>query len=221
MDAPQTDRFLHRVEEGMQLAYQARTQRHTHVDVLKDLKTGWSVHLMCQDKRGVESIKLLFLGESERHLPHFLVLESSRLALLPDDMIEPADNTLWSVGHPLLLTVRRNGRPFPDETRKYLSYPIESMTVCRPSLVHEAIDSKRTFTHEEWQTHKNCQDGVLSFGKNPVSLLLHRYSSKMDEYADFDENGYGVLGDGRKTKVYLDNDTLQLRMLRKGETNDG
>lgn len=172
------------------VSYQPAKQSVHLIDIAKDIRPGVQIFLECYDKsRGKARLSLLFLGISKASSPRFLVLGSTRLGLISEDIVEPADNTLWSVGHPVLFKVFRNERRYPDNDKVYKTFSIENIQVIRPSVIHEVIDARKEFTYTE-----SLVEGLgnsLSFGRNPMTLLLHDYSKCMPIYADFDEEGIG------------------------------
>lgn len=174
----------------------ASTQTLTAINVQKDLHAGSIVCLTGRSETlGQGAIRLLFLGASEAQpQPRFMVLESERTALQPEDVLCLCCSNAICVTHRAAFRVVRGGRPVPDDSHLYVTDRLESLSVQRPSLVHEVIDSKRSFTFSEEMALQRSADGgsVLSFGQNPMSLLLHDYSTLLPAYADFEADGTGT-----------------------------
>lgn len=195
MSKQAVDDYIASVINDVELSYQPSEQSVQFVDVCKDIKTGDQMTLIGRDKvRGLAKLSILYLGLSgKKARPQFLVLNSTRLGLVAEDIVEPADNTLWATGFPVLLAVFRNGRRFPNEENIYRTFPIEEIIMTKPSVIHEVIDAKGEFTYFEDSISKldDARNGRLTFGKNPMSLLLHDYSSKLPLYADFTGDGVG------------------------------
>lgn len=189
------DDYIASVINDIELSYQPSEQSVQFVDVCKDIKVGVQMTLIGRDKvRGLARLSLLYLGlSSKKARPKFLVLNSTRLGLVAEDIVEPADNTIWATGFPILLAVLRNGKRFPNEESIYRTFPIEEIIMTKPSIIHEIIDAKEEFTHFEESISRldDARNGRLTFGKNPMSLLLHDYSSKLPLYADFNADGMG------------------------------
>lgn len=189
------DDFISKVINEIELSYQPIEQSVQYIDVAKDIKPGIQISLSGRDKtRGLAKLDLLYLGASKtNNHPRFLVLGSTRLGLMEDDIVEPAENTLLAIGYPLLFAVFRNGKRYPNTESIYRTFQIETIVAVKPSIIHEVIDARSEFTFLEStisQTYA-VQEKSLSFGKNPMTLLLHNYSRKMPIYADFTDNGIG------------------------------
>ena len=187
--------FINTVVKEVELTYKPNRQLVQYVDVARDLTAGTEMWLEGNELgRGKARLHLLHLGSSSSpgHC-RFLVLESTRLGLQPEDIVEPADNTLWAVGHSVMLNVYRHGVRYPDAARVYRTYQIENIIKVLPSMVHEVIDSRHEFTFIEYVAEQ--QDKVvgnsLTFGRNAMSLLLHEYSRLLPIYIDFNEKGDG------------------------------
>lgn len=189
------DDYIASVINDIELSYQPSEQPVQFVDVCKDIKAGVLMTLIGRDKvRGLAKLCLLYLGASSKKArPQFLVLNSTRLGLIAEDIVEPADNTLWATGFRVLLAVFRNGRRFPNEESIYLTFPIEEIILTKPSVIHEIIDAKSEFRFREHTIPEldGAYSSCLTFGKNPMTLLLHEYSSKLPIYADFSDEGTG------------------------------
>lgn len=182
--------FINKVVKEVELTYKPNRQLVQYVDVARDLNAGTELWLEGNESgRGKARLHLLHIGgSSSPGRCRFLVLESTRLALQPEDIVEPADNTLWATGHPVMLSVYRQGRRYPDAVRVYRTYKIENIIKVLPSMVHEVIDSRREFTFMEDKPDKVV---ALTFGRNAMSLLLHEYLRLMPIYVDFNEKGDG------------------------------
>ena len=187
--------FINTVVKEVELTYKPNRQLVQYVDVARDLNAGTEMWLEGNEPgRGKAQLHLLHLGSSSSpDRCRFLVLESTRLGLQPEDIVEPADNTLWATGHPVMLNVYRHGVRYPDAARVYRTYQIENIIKVLPSMVHEVIDSRHEFTFIEYVAEQ--QDKVvgnsLTFGRNAMSLLLHEYSRLLPIYVDFNEKGDG------------------------------
>lgn len=160
------------------------------LDLKNDIKQGNILFIQGRDKdRGMARLRLLFLGLDEDFGTYlFFVLESSRLALRPNDKLSPAHTTLWVINSQLRFKVYRNDQRYPNDDLLYETFPIEYIAIERPNLFHQIIDSKKSFTYDEYKADR-LQGRNISFGNNPMSLLLHRHSDKMSAYADFMEDG--------------------------------
>lgn len=189
------DDYISRVYNEIELSYQPIKQSIQFIDVTKDIKQGLQIMLEGHDNtRGLAKLSLLYLGISRRDKqPCFMVLRSSRLSLIIEDILEPADNTLWSIGHPVLFKVFRNGERYPNSESVYRTFKIEDIVLVKPSVIHEIIDAKSDFTYLENSLSQigNTLNGTISFGKNPMTLLMHNFSSNMPIYANFDDEGVG------------------------------
>lgn len=195
MSRQTVDDYIASVINDVELSYKPSEQSVQSVDVCKDIKTGVKMTLIGRDRvRGEAKLTLLYLGLSRKNgHPQFLVLNSTRLGLIEEDIIEPADNTLWGTGYSILFTVSRDGKRYPNEESIYRTFPIKEIILTMPSVIHEIIDSKGEFSYFEDSISRldDARNGRLTFGKNPMSLLLHDYSSKLPLYADFNDDGVG------------------------------
>lgn len=160
------------------------------LDVRKDIRQGDILFMHSKDKnKGIAHLRLLFLGMDEDFGKYlFLVLESSRVALRPNDKLEPAETMLWTIDSQLRFKVYRNDMRYPSDDLLYQTFRIEYIAIDRPNLFQQIIDSKKTFTYDEYKSDQ-FKGQKVTFGKNPMSLLLHRHSDKMSIYADFLEDG--------------------------------
>lgn len=183
--------FIVKVVKEVELTYKPNRQLVQYIDVVHDLNAGIEMWLEGNEPgRGKARLHLLHLGSSSSPgRCRFLVLESTRLALQPEDIVEPADNKLWDVGHPVMLNVYRHGVRYPDTERVYRTYQLENIIKVLPSMVHKVIDSRREFTFREDVAEQ--LGNSLTFGRNAMSLLLHEYSRLFPIYVDFDEKGDG------------------------------
>ncbi len=191
MSTVSIDNCITKVRNTVELSHKPKEQSVQNVDISQSLKLGQQLKLYGSEKgRGEAHLHLLYVGVSKlTGYSRFMVLSSSRLALQPEDIVEPANNTLWSVGAPVYLSVYREGKRYPDEERVYRTYQLGCITLIKPSKVHEVIDSREEFTHVESTATNNMRN--ISFGRNPMSLLLHEYSRNLPIYADFNEKGLG------------------------------
>ena len=189
------DDYIANVINEIELSYQPVEQSVQFIDVAKDIKPGIQITLGGRDlKRGLARLSVLYLGMSRKNkYPRFMVLDSTRLSLIAEDVLEPADNTLWSTGHPILFKVFRNGERYPNAESVYRSYKIEEIILIRPSVIHEVIDARAEFTFMENSLSQlnDTYNGTITFGKNPMTLFMHNYSSNMPLYANFDDLGVG------------------------------
>lgn len=189
------DDYIANVINEIELSYQPVEQSVQFIDVAKDIKPGIQITLGGRDlKRGLARLSVLYLGMSRKNkYPRFMVLDSTRLSLIAEDVLEPADNTLWSTGHPILFKVFRNGERYPNAESVYRSYKIEEIILIRPSVIHEVIDARAEFTFMENSLSQlnDTYNGTITFGKNPMTLFMHNYSSSMPLYANFDDLGVG------------------------------
>lgn len=195
MSVSQIEDCLNSVVNNVALAYRPKEQCTQSIDVSDALKPGIEVILEGAEKgKGKCRLQLLFLGYSETvKQVRFMVLKSSRLCLLPEDIVEPEGNTIWAIGYPVLLKVYRNKKRYPDSMRVYRTLQIENISMVMPSVVHEVIDSRKEFTYLEHIANlsSGISDYSLSLGRNLMSLLLHEYSCSLPIYADFTEEGRG------------------------------
>lgn len=189
------DNLINDVRNNADHYRHATMQTVTALNVCKDLHEGNIVCLTGRsDTFGSGSLKLLFLGQSNVHLqPRFMVLESDRLALQPEDILCLCCSSVFNVTNRAAFSVFRGGRRVPDVHHLYVTDKLESISVQRPSLIHEVISSKRSFTFSEEMAYRQLKDGgeALTFGKNPMSFLLHAYSRLMPVYADFKDDDKG------------------------------
>lgn len=189
------DDYISSVYNEIELSYQPKEQSVQFIDVTKDIEQGLQIKLEGRDKtRGLAKLSILYLGISRKDKrPCFMVLNSSRLSLIVEDILEPADNTLWSTGHPVLFNVFRNGERYPNSESVYRTFKIEDIILVKPSVVHEIIDANSDFTYLENSLSQlsNTFEGSISFGKNPMTLLMHNFSSNMPIYANFDDEDVG------------------------------
>lgn len=159
---------------------------------LRQLPHGAQINLTALDKalNAVINISLLHLGCSTGR-PRLLVLQSSRLSLLPGDEVEPHTDAYLTVDHALTLDVWREGRRWPDAERVFHVSHITSLARLQPSPICEVTETALSFSWAEEQALSGGAEGALSFsfGKNPMSLLLHRHSRLLPLYADFDSSG--------------------------------
>lgn len=187
--------FINKVVKEVELTYKPNRQLVQYIDVARNLNAGTEMWLEGNEPgRGKARLHLLYLGNSSSPgRCRFLVLESTRLALQPEDIVEPADNTLWAVGNPVMLNVYRQGVRYPDAVRVYRTYQIENIIKVLPSMVHEVIDARSEFTFIEDVAKKQEKaiGNSLTFGRNAMSLLLHEYSRLLPIYIDFNEKGDG------------------------------
>jgi hypothetical protein len=187
--------FINTVIKNVEISYKQNRQFIQYVNVARDLNPGLELWLEGSETgHGKAQLHLLYLGSSASpgHC-RFMVLESTRLGLQPEDIVEPADNTLWAVGHPVMLNVYRQGVRYPDTERVYRTYQLENIIKVMPSMVHEVIDSCREFSFIEHVAEQQDEavGKSLTFGRNPMSLLLHEYSRLLPIYIDFDKEGVG------------------------------
>lgn len=191
IDEAFTDSYI---AEATSLITQGKTtgnfQPMLTLDVRKDIRRGDILFIHGRDKdKGIAHLRLLFLGWDEELGKYlFLVLETSRLALHANDKLEPAETMLWTIDSQLRFKVYRNDIRYPNDDLLYQTFRIEYIAIDRPNLFQQIIDSKKSFTYEEYKADK-LQGLKVTFGNNPMSLLLHRHSNKMSVYADFKEDG--------------------------------
>lgn len=189
------DDHISRVYNEIELSYQPIKQSVQFIDITKDIKQGLQIMLVGRDNaRGLAKLSILYLGISGKGKQCcFMVLKSSRLSLIVEDILEPADNTLWSTGHPILFKVFRNGERYPNSESVYRTFKIEEIILIKPSVIHEIIDAKSDFTYLENSLSQlgNTFNEAISFGNNPMTLLMHNFSSNMPIYANFEDEGVG------------------------------
>lgn len=188
----QADALINKVLFEMQGINMPNYKDMQYVDLLRHLRLGDELLMRGSDpESGMATMRLLFVGTMDDASLGFLCLESSRGFILPGDVVSPADDTLWSVGFPIRLRIMRQGSPYPSSDLIYRSYRLSELSLRIPSVIHQTIDSKRDFSFQEHSVL--ALTGVsLSWCRNPMSILLHDYSSLFPVYADFDEDGVGV-----------------------------
>lgn len=190
------DDYVAKIYNEIELSYNPVKQPLQVLDISKDIKIGSQVILGGRDDlRGMEKINLLYLGKSKMYNQHrFIVLSSTRLILGEEDILEPADSTLWATGFSILFKVFRDGVRYPNDESVYRTFRLEEIILIKPSVIHDVIDSREEFTFLENSLLQlnNDYNGILTFGKNPMTLLMHSFSSDMPLYANFDENGIGI-----------------------------
>lgn len=190
------DDLVNTVINNVELSYKPGEVSVQYVDVANEMEPGQELRLEGTDwEHGKARLSLMCLGvPASTGLCRFMVLSATRIALQPEDVVEPADNTLWAVGHPVMLSVYRHGQHYPDAVRVYRTYKLDSIIKIVPSVIHEIIDSRCEFTHDEHTARQfgEASGDVMSFGRNAMSLLLHEYSHVLPIYADFDEHGSGT-----------------------------
>jgi len=195
MSTQAVDDYYAKVINEIELSSQPIEQSVHFIDVAKDIKPGIQIRLEGNDlTRGAARLNVLYLGMSRKNnYPRFMVLSSTRLSLIAEDVLEPADNTLWSTGHAILFKVFRNGERYPNPESVYRSFRIEEIVLTKPSVIHEVIDAREDFTFVENSLSQlnDIYNGTITFGGNPMTLFMHNYSSCMPLYANFDDVGVG------------------------------
>ncbi len=178
------DKFINNTILSASLCYNTRTVSYPTLDI-NNVKCGNIVHLSSKDDiRGESELKLMSIGHSENGIPAWLVLDSTLLAIHPEDVLEPYDTRLCSVGHKMAFKVYRDNKRIPKSGNKvFQTYPLTGIALEMPSLIHNIID-ERPFTG-------NIPPGAvrLTTARSPMSLLLHDYSKQMPYYLDFSEDG--------------------------------
>lgn len=170
-----------------------KTRRTTYPSLMLDnIAEGNIISLYeYDDRQGESHLRLLYMGKNDLGIQRFFVISSNRTALHPEDILEPYGSNIWSVDHSAVFRVYRNGERIPQgKDLLYLTYPLRHISLETPSIVHEVIDARNDFTYEEYVANKSTVDKLhLSFTRPSMGLLLHEYSTKMDFYADFIDEG--------------------------------
>lgn len=122
----------------------------------------------------------------------FLLLKTNLLSLHINDILHTTGSTSWAINHRALFRIMRNMKQYPDNQTVFATGIIENITLLHPSFLYEVIDSKSNFTFKEEKALYNTRkiSEKLSFGKNPMTLLLHKYNRNSPIYADFNDKGY-------------------------------
>lgn len=187
--SPMIDHIVKQATDAMHGAQASIKQTKAFVDT-RLLKAGDVLCLEGEGKLGLSTLELMCLGR--RTEMQFYILESSLTALHPADIVEPAGNAMWAPNNPVRLKVFRRGQRYPDTKQEFLIEKCTQIAKLEPTLIHEVIDSSDSFTYiEDAMRQAGGGDGTLSFGRNPMSLLLHEFSTLLPAYADFDSAGKG------------------------------
>lgn len=155
---------------------------------------GTQINITAHDERlNTEvTLQLLHLGRHDgATTPRLLVLSNTRTSILPGDEVEPYADVYFSVGHALLLRVYRGGQRWPDEQQVFHIDKITDLSQQVPSVLCEIADNTRSFTFLEERVQK--KEGTYTLGRNPMSFLLHRHSTLMPLYADFDNDAQNAM----------------------------
>lgn len=215
ISAPMIDHIVKQAADAMRGAQQPARLTQPYVDT-RLLRPGEILCIEGQGSLGSSSMELMCLGGGA--VPRFYVLDSSATALHPADVVEPSANVKWAPGHCVRLKVYRCGQRYPDACREFLIEKCTQIVKLQPTVIHEVIDSSDTYTYiENAMRSSGGGGGALSFGANPMSLLLHDYSTLLTAYADFDGNGKG--GYALNADIELPPHALRSQLMDCGEQN--
>lgn len=206
-----------------------KTRKTTFPSLMLDqIAVGNIVSLLeVDERRGESNIRLLYVGKGKTGTFRFFVLSSNRTALQPEDIVEPYGCNVWSIDHSVAFRVFRDGVRIPQgKDRLYLTYPLRHISLETPSIVHEVIDSRNDFTYEEYMARKPSGDSLkLTFTLPSMAVLMHEYSSMMDFYGDFTDNGTNCqftsnpkAKDKMSGNLRMDNETMELRLVSKSKS---
>lgn len=140
-------------------------------------KSGTIIHLEGKkDGVGSQSFTLVIL-ETFPEVTLF-VISSDRNGIHPGDILIPYDTSPWGVGHPVRFKVKRNGKPFPDSRRIYVTLDLSLISCERPGMVLETLDERLDSASSE---------GAPGFSGNNMSLWMaahhkrenHKFESKV------------------------------------------
>lgn len=174
--------------------YRNPTEEVIHnVDVNKAIPQGGLIQISYTDNvLGKSILKIMRIDSPEANrVAKFILLQTNILSLHPNDILDVYGSTSWDLNHRVLFRITRNGELYPDAQSVFSTGKLENITLLRPSLLYEVIDSRLNFTYKEDLAINSINKVAnnLSFGKNPMSLLLHQHVNFAPLYADFDDNG--------------------------------
>ena len=185
------ENFINETIRLASICYNIRTVNYPTLNI-RNVERGHVVVLSAEDDRcGKSELRMMSLGESGNGVIRWFVLESTRLAIHFEDVLETYDTDLWSVGHSVAFKVFRNNKRIPEgEDKVFQTYPLTSITYESPSIIHEIMDARQDYSYDEYvKSQKSNKSFKLSATRAAMSLLLHEYSEHMPFYLDFDTDG--------------------------------
>lgn len=191
-------RVYDEVTKTVALCYNTKRNSSQSLNIA-DLKEGYVVELQGEDGiLGKAILRLMYIGKRQDVNVRFFVLSSSRLAIMPEDVLEVYDTSLWGVGHGVTFKVYREGKRIPSDRLVYRTFPLTCLLLETPSIVHEVIDARSDFSYGEYvASHTDDKTFKLSYLQPSMDLLLSHFADAGHIYADFD-------ADGVEASIYLE-----------------